>query len=116
MKPIEYGKIHYLARGLNFEQYLGYYLTNAYVYSSPDKFMMFKPIVAAIGEASWHPANPDAWYIHYAYGFNSFKCFKDKLPYFLPKICFFRHKSDQPDILKVYDSKRLYGKLKLNEI
>jgi len=111
MKPIEQAKAHYLSHNLNFEQDLGYYLLNGYVHSTPEQFIMFKPIEAKDGEKSWNPVTPDAWYVHYASGNNSLFWFINKAPYYLPNIAWMRNKGASAQQLKVYDSKRLYDRL-----
>jgi hypothetical protein len=111
MKPIEQAKAHYLVHNLDFEQDLGWYLLNGYVFNTPDQFLMFKPIDSSLGEKSWFPANPDAWYVHYAAGKHSLFWFINKAPYELPKIAWMRNKGASAQQLKVYDSKRLYDRL-----
>ena len=112
MTPIEQAKAHYVKHGLNFEQDLGYYLVNAYVVAAPDRFMMFKPVRAEIGEADWFPAQPDAWYVHYAAGKRCLEWFLGQAPFFLPKIAWMRDKGLKAQRLAVYDTVRLYDRLK----
>lgn len=112
MSPIEQAKAHYVKHGLNFEQDLGHYLVNAYVIASPSRFMMFKPIRYSIGEPDWFPANPDAWYVHFAFGKGCLEWFLNQAPFPLPKIAWMRDKGLKAQQLAVYDARRLCDRLK----
>jgi hypothetical protein len=68
LSPIEQAKAYYQSKGWSFEQDLGFYLCHGYVFSTPDRLLLAKPVRKEIGEADWHPSQPDCWYVHYAAG------------------------------------------------
>lgn len=91
---------------LNFEQQLIWYLSNAYVVSTPKTFMMFKEINASRGDDEWHVKDADCWYLHCVVGLNGMREFFKYEPYRLPLIAFRRFKS-KANRLSVYNFNRL---------
>jgi hypothetical protein len=98
-------KAMYEARGLNFEQDLGYYLTNGIVISQPDRFIMAKPIRKEVGEKDWHPEHADSWYVHFAVGKDCLRWFLKQAPYRLPFLAWSRNKGDEAK-LRIYPTAR----------
>ena len=105
MNAIFQAKEMYRGAGLNFEQDLGHYLTNGYVVSEPDRFIMFKPVRKDMGERDWHPVNPDTWYVHVAVGKNALKYFLSLAPYELPYLAWSRLR-DAKNSFRVYSKER----------
>lgn len=93
MNAIFQAKKMYEDKGLNFEQDLGYYLTQGVVVSEHDRFLMAKPVRKEIGEKDWHPEKPDCWHVHVAVGKGYLKWFFEQAPFHLPFISFSRFKS-----------------------
>jgi hypothetical protein len=98
--PIIKAKALFSGFGLNFEEQLGWYLANAYVISSPNTFMMLKPIEERVGDDQWMADNPDCWYVHCAVG-NLGSIFSHA-PFVLPRVAFRRWKA-KGNPLRVYD-------------
>lgn len=98
-------KAMYEARGLNFEQDLGYYLTNGIVISQPDRFLMAKPIRKEVGEKDWHPEKPDCWWVHMAVGRGCLQWFLRQAPIRLPFLAWARDKSNN-NSPRVYATER----------
>lgn len=105
MNALFTAKAMYEARGLNFEQDLGYYLTNGIVISQPDRFLMAKPVSKDKGEADWHPEKPDAWYVHMAVGKDCLRWFLQQAPFRLPYLAWSRSK-DEDGKLRIYSTER----------
>jgi hypothetical protein len=112
MRAIEIAKMDYERNNLLFEQDLGYYLMNGYVFSTPDRFLMAKPVRKSFGEKDWHPDNPDAWYVHYASGKKSLQWFIEQAPFYLPFIAWKRSKSVDTESERFYPTSRLFKILK----
>lgn len=110
MSPVAEAKAYYISRGWNFEQDLGFYLLNGYVFSTPDRFLMAKPVRKNIGEADWHPECPDCWYVHYAGGKDCLDWFVNRAPYMLPFIGWTRNKGKNQGF-RAYPSSLLCAKL-----
>ena len=94
MSPIEQAKSYYQSKGWSFEQDLGFYLCHGYVFSTPDRLLLAKPVRKEIGESDWHPSNPDCWYVHYAAGKNTLNWFVAQAPFFLPYMGWMRNKGE----------------------
>lgn len=108
MNAIFQAKKMYEARGLNFEQDLGHYLTQGIVVSQPDRFLMAKPVRKEIGEKDWHPETPDCWHVHIAIGKGCLRWFFEQAPFFLPFVSFSRSKCrDGGKMLRVYPTEKL---------
>tara|TARA_R110000868_G_scaffold1088_2_gene8325 strand:+ start:394 stop:735 length:342 start_codon:yes stop_codon:yes gene_type:complete len=112
LNPIEEAKDYYKSKGWSFEQDLGFYLCHGYVFCTPDRVLLFKPIRKDIGESDWHPDEPDCWYVHFAVGKDALSWFMDKSPHYLPFIAWARDKGSNGK-LRVYETNRLHAKLSL---
>ena len=93
----------YAKLGLDFERDLGFYLTNGFVISMPDRFIMAKPIVKEHGDDPWNEANPNAWYLHFAVGKNCLRWFFDQAPIKLPFLAWRRLKGSKQSI-RIYST------------
>jgi hypothetical protein len=87
--------------GQDFEQQLGWYLTRGVVVSTPDRFIMAKPIRADRGDDEWGVKDADAWYVHVAVGDGALRWFLSQAPFALPKLAWRRVK-DPANRLRVY--------------
>lgn len=114
MSPIEQAKAYYQSRGWSFEQDLGYYLCHGYVFSTPDRLLLAKPVRKDVGQEDWHPDTPDCWYVHYAAGRNALEWFVAQAPYFLPYMGWTRNKG-RNDRFRAYPTTLLCAKLARKE-
>lgn len=85
----------------DFETQLGWYLQHGVVISTPDRFLMAKPIHAARGDDEWAVKDADAWYVHVAVGHGCLRWWLQQAPYSLPKLAWRRMK-DPANSLRVY--------------
>ncbi len=114
MSPIEEAKAYYQSRGWSFEQDMGYYLCHGYVFSTPDRLLLAKPVRKDVGQDDWHPDTPDCWYVHYAAGRNALEWFVAQAPYFLPYMGWTRNKG-RNDRFRAYPTTLLCAKLARKE-
>lgn len=110
MNIIFQAKSYYESKGWNFEQDLGFYLCHGYVFCTPDRFLLAKPVRSSIGEADWSPDDPDCWYVHYAAGHGALQWFMRQTPYPLPFIGWMRNKGKN-DRFRTYPTNLLCAKL-----
>ncbi len=103
MTAIQEAKQMFEARGLNFEEQLGWYLMNGVVVSLPDRFLMAKPIRSWVGDDDWNHPDADCWYCHVAVGKNCLEWFLMQAPYRLPKLAWRRVK-DNANRLRCYNT------------
>ena len=114
MSPIEQAKAYYQSKGWSFEQDLGFYLCHGYVFSTPDRLLLAKPVRKEIGEADWHPSEPDCWYVHYAAGKGALQWFVGQAPFFLPYLGWTRNKGYNR-IFRAYPTRLVCAKLASND-
>lgn len=91
---------------LNFEADLGLYLANGYVISSPERFIMFKPISKSIGDSAWNVTDPDCWYVHCAVGSGLWNLVKE-MPYYLPFTAWRRSWKQKVSRVRFYSTDRI---------
>lgn len=89
------------------------YLRFGYVISTPQLFIMFRPVeIAAAPEQIADPehrfARPDAWFIHSAVG--KLQMFPRLAPYPLPWICFWRKLRGA---IRRYETQNLFKRIRL---
>lgn len=114
MNPIEEAKSHYKSKGWSFEQDLGFYLCHGYVFSTPDRLLLAKPVRKDVGESDWHPDSPDCWYVHYAAGKGVLSWFVAQAPYSLPFMGWMRNKGCN-DGFRAYPTNLLCAKLSVKD-
>jgi hypothetical protein len=114
LNPIEEAKDYYKSKGWSFEQDLGFYLCQGYVFSTPDRLLLAKPVRKDVGESDWHPEHPDCWYVHYAAGKDALSWFVSKAPYYLPFLGWMRNKGCN-DRFRAYPTSLLCAKLSIKE-
>lgn len=88
---------------LKFEEQLSHYLAYGVVISTPDRFIMAKPIRSSVGDDDWNAPDADCWYVHCAVGKGCLEWFLLQAPYRLPKLAWRRFK-DRENRLKYYST------------
>jgi hypothetical protein len=114
LNPIEEAKDYYKSKGWSFEQDLGFYLCQGYVFSTPNRLLLAKPVRKDVGESDWHPEHPDCWYVHYAAGKDALSWFVAQAPYSLPFMGWMRNKGSN-DGFRAYPTNLLCAKLSIKE-
>ncbi len=103
MSAIEEAREMFKANGLDFDEQLGWYLEHGLVVSTPDRFLMAKPIRSWVGDDDWDAPDADCWYVHAAVGKNCLEWFVMQAPYRLPKLAWRRIK-DPLNRLRCYNT------------
>ncbi|HVU38092.1 MAG TPA: hypothetical protein VHC95_07135 [Opitutales bacterium] len=119
MTPIQQAVKAYESLGRNFAEDHGAYLEFGYVVSTPNWFVMARPVNLA-QPARWltvddlnstFPNCPEAeaWYVQFACGRGALRRFMQHLPFWLPKICWKRSLKKPHSPLRIYRLDRLAG-------
>ena len=95
----------------NFFAELNNYLVGGLVISSPQLFMMLKPIDTAVDPSGqWFAEKPDCWYVRWAAGVGALRAMMDAVEP-LPFDMFRRVTPNGETNLRTYDWKTMYRRL-----
>ena len=97
-----------------FGEDLAFYLSNGYVYSGRDLFIMGRPITRRddgfVLDYSFKFNNPNAWFVHLAAGEGGLRRFLDVAPFKLEWVCWHKNKTDRTE-LNYYNWDKYKGKV-----
>lgn len=111
MNPaIAQAKALYSQHGLDLNRELSDYLDFGYVFSTPDRLLLARPI-DPVNWREWKPKNPTCWYVQLAVGKNCLKWFCDRMPYQLPFLAWMRVFKNEDHRLRVFPTDRFLAKL-----
>ena len=95
MTAIEEAARLYAAHGMNLSEDLERYLKFGYVFVTPDRLMLGRPMLRERGAEYWPQAGEgDAWYVRLAVGKGAVRWFVEQMPYYLPFLAWNRQFKD----------------------
>lgn len=103
----------YADHGLVLADDLTNYIKHGYVFITPDRVLLGRPISRECGPDHWlRDTDPaDAWYVKLAVGKNSLRYFVAQIPYHLPFLAWRRNFKGDDDRLHIYPTERILNKL-----
>ncbi len=108
MTAIEQAANLYAKHGLKLSVDLERYLKWGYVFVTPDRVLLARPLNTAKGVDHWpEEKDADAWYVKLAVGENAMRWFFDRMPYALPFVAWKRDFKSASDKLHIHRTERL---------
>jgi hypothetical protein len=102
----------YAESGGCFEAELAHFLRHGYVFSQPDMFLMCAPCSLAQSGAITEPECADAWFVGLAVGDGALNWLIRQMPWYLPKVAWYRDFKHRTGRLHVWPTETLIAKLR----
>ena len=97
----------YASAGLKLEAELGFYLDRGFVFSGPDRLLLCNPGVSDDPAKIATPGEADCWFVRLAVGPGALRWFLQQMPWYLPKVAWYRNFKNPGGPLHVWDTNRL---------
>jgi hypothetical protein len=102
----------YAGRDVPFEVELAHFLKHGYVFSEPDMFLMCAPCSLEQNGTITEPGCADAWLVGLAVGPGALNWLIRKMPWYLPKVAWYRDFKHKNGRLHVWPTETLIAKLR----
>ena len=110
MNAIAEARRLYEPRGLAIEADLANYLQYGYVFAEPGRLLLGRPCVSTRIKDWVAAEDADGWYVRLAVGKGAVKWFVERMPFYLPWLCWHRQFKDKGH-LHVHSTDRLLRRI-----